>query len=65
MNKKVYNKPEMKIVLLQHKCQILSGSPVTGINGNANLRYGQGNSGTARSRSSEDWDDEEENGDFE
>ena len=58
MNKKVYDKPEMKIVLLQHKYQILSGSPVTNISNNAQLLYGSGNSGTARSRSFDDWDDD-------
>ena len=59
MNKKAYQKPAMQVVKIQHKCNILSGSPVTGTTNNVNMNYGGGNSGTARSRSFGDWDDEE------
>lgn len=63
MNKKAYQKPAMQVVKIQHKCNILSGSPVTGLGTNLTdddaINYGGGNSGTARSRSFGDWDDEE------
>ena len=31
MKKKEYKKPEMQVVLLQHKCQLLTGSDPYGV----------------------------------
>jgi len=58
MNKKAYQQPTMKVVKLQHKSHILSGS-VNSVDGNANLRYGGGAAVDANSRRGGDWDDEE------
>ena len=38
--KKNYQKPAMRVVQLQHKCQILAGSPeVQSMRGNSNMNY--------------------------
>ena len=58
MKKQAYMKPAMRVVKIQHQCQILAGS-VNGTGGNTGLGYGGGSSGVARSRSFGDWDDEE------
>ena len=60
--KKIYMKPDMKVVKLQHQCHILSGSEVRGIGGNADVDFGGGGSGPARARSFggigwDDWDE--------
>ena len=59
--KKIYQKPAMQAVTIRQKCNILaSGSNVSSVGGNAgfNSKVSAG-SGTARSRSFDDWDDEE------
>ena len=59
--KKNYQKPAMQAVAIRQKCAILAGSgPVSSVGGNAgfNSKVSAG-SGTARSRSFDDWDDEE------
>lgn len=58
MNKKAYQKPAMQVVKINSRQRLLSGS-LTGTTNNANMTYGGGNSGVARSRSFNDWDDEE------
>ena len=52
----------MTVVQLQHQCNILSGSELTGTDGNAGLQYRGGGSGPARARSNGgiDWDDWDE-----
>ena len=37
--KKNYQKPAMRVVQLQHRCQILAGSEVHSLGGNSNMRY--------------------------
>ena len=54
--KKNYQKPEMKVVLLQHQYQLLAGS----IQSNVGLKDGGGGRGPARARGIGDWDDDEE-----
>jgi len=49
MNKKVYQEPTTKVVKLQHKSHILTAS-VNRVGGNADLDYGGGGNGEARSR---------------
>ena len=60
--KKIYMKPDMKVVVLQHRCQILAGSEVRGVSGNGDMDYGGGGSGPARARQHGgiDWDDWDE-----
>ena len=58
MNKKAYQQPTMNVVKLQHKNHILNAS-VTGVDGNASLKYGGGASVDANSRRGGGWDDEE------
>ena len=50
----------MQAVAIRQKCAILTGSEVNSVGGNAgfNSKVSAG-SGTARSRSFDDWDDEE------
>jgi len=60
--KKNYQKPEMNSVLLNMQQNLLLGGSngVQGVGGNAGFnRTISGGSGTARSRSFDDWDDEE------
>ncbi len=60
MIKKAYQKPTINVVKLQHKTHILTGS-VTGVDGNANLKYGgAGGNHEANSRGGgwDDWDEE-------
>ena len=53
--KKNYMKPAMRVVQIQQKECILDASLDT----NVGLNYGGGGSGTARSRSSDGWDDDD------
>ena len=60
--KKVYQKPAMMVVQLQHQCSILTGSDITSTSGNAGLNYRGGGSGPARARQHggiglDDWDE--------
>jgi len=57
--KKKYMKPTMMVVKLQQQ-SIICSSPVSDVNGNADLDFGGGGSGPARARSygGIDWDDE-------
>ena len=57
MNKKEYMKPQMQAVTINIRHQLLNTS-VDNVAGGT-LKYGGGNSGVARSRSFDDWDDEE------
>lgn len=56
--KKTYLQPTMMVVTLQQQ-SIICSSPVSDVNSNADLDYGGGRSGPARSRSF-DWDDWDE-----
>ena len=58
MNKKEYMKPQMQAVTINIRHQLLNTS-VNNVAGNASLNYGGGNCGVARSRSFDDWDDDE------
>ena len=64
MNKKDYQKPAMRVVLLQHQQHLLAGSDVTNVNsGDTGIGYGGGGSGPARARQFNggiDWDDWDE-----
>ena len=57
--KKMYMKPTMMVVTLQQQ-GIICTSPVTSVNGNADMDYDGGGSGPARARqhSGFDWDNE-------
>jgi hypothetical protein len=60
MNKKAYQQPTMNVVKLQHKSHILTAS-VTGVDGNASLKYGgAGGNHEANSRGRGGWDDWDE-----
>lgn len=58
--KKAYMKPEQRVVVLQHKTQILQTS-MTGLSNNVGLNYGGGGNGPARARARQygdiDWDE--------
>ena len=62
--KKQYQKPVQRVVVLQHRCQILSTSnPVGSVDGgDTGIGYGGGSSGSARARQHGgiDWDDWDE-----
>ena len=50
-SKKEYFKPSMKVVKLQHKCQLLSGSQVTSVRSNLGddaFIWGEGSNEDAR-----------------
>ena len=55
--KRDYVKPAMKMALMNTTAQLLSGSTVKNVSGNANLIYGGGGSGPARARSNNVWED--------
>ena len=49
--KRTYMKPDMKVVKLQHKCQLLSGSQVTSVRSNLGddaFIWGEGSDEDAR-----------------
>ncbi len=66
MKRKDYQKPTMKVVKLQHQCQILAGS------GEGAMRSGYGtaveetwdDSSSSRRREGYNWDDEENEEEF-
>ena len=58
MNKKEYKKPTMKVVQLQQRTHLLSGS-VQKVSGTF-TKYGGASYGDARSRDFGDWDDWDE-----
>lgn len=68
MNKKPYQQPALRVVAINIRHQLLSGSPVNKVGGNAGLTGAgddgtiTGGSGPARSRSNSGWDgwDDEE-----
>ena len=55
--KKKYQAPIMTAVNVNMKYHLLDGS-VTTMGGNANIGYGGGGSGEAKSRGFDDWDEE-------
>ena len=55
---KNYQKPAMRVVKLQHRSSILSGS-IHDTTSNAGIGYGGKGSGVARSRGRGGWDDDE------
>jgi uncharacterized membrane protein YgcG len=58
MNKKSYVKPQVEVVKVNMSCQILAGSEVSGLSGNAGFSLGGGSSTGGRSRDYDDWDEE-------
>ena len=60
--KKIYLKPAVRVVKLQHRCHMLTGSPtpVTGVNGNVfdSVESDEGYTGVVRSRGFGSWDDD-------
>ena len=60
--KKNYSKPAMRVVRIQQKCQILSGSVTSVESGDTGITGGGPGSGPARARSNGgiDWDDWDE-----
>ncbi len=57
--KKEYMKPTMRVVKIQQKCKILSGSVTSVQSSDTGIGYGGPGSGPARARSF-DWDDWDE-----
>ena len=55
-------KPALRVVRIQQKCQILSGSVTSVESGDTGIGYGGGGNGPARAprRSGIDWDDWDE-----
>ena len=57
-----YQHPRLQVVALRYESHLLGGSPtVNGVESNASLKYGggdNGQSGGARSRGFDDWDEE-------
>ncbi len=57
MNKKNYQKPSMIIMHMQPQW-LICGTPVRNVeSGSTGIKYGGGNSGEARSRGFDDWED--------
>ena len=56
--KREYMKPQVEVVRVKMKCQIMADS-VQGVNSNAGLIYnGSGSSTSGRSRDYDDWEEE-------
>ena len=61
MNKKDYQKPEMRVVKIQQQAHLLSGSGVNNVDGgDTGIGYGGGGSGPAKARGFGGWDDWDE-----
>ena len=61
MNKKIYMKPTMNVVKIQHQAHLLAGSIDSVNGGDTGIGFGGGGSGPARARSfGGDWDDWDE-----
>ena len=56
--KKIYEKPSMRVVKIQHSGIICTSGTVTNVGGNSGMSIGGGKSGTARARGFDDWDDD-------
>ena len=56
--KKEYMMPQIEVVKVNMSCQILAGSNVSGLSGNAGFSLGGGSSSGGRSRDCDDWEDE-------
>ena len=56
--KKNYEKPQMKAVKINHRANLLCGSPVSSVDGDVFRGKITGSSGPSRSREA-DWDDED------
>ena len=58
MKKQTYQKPEMRVVMLQHQQTLLAGSVDSVNSGGTGIGFGGGGSGPARARSygGIDWD---------
>lgn len=59
MNKKVYQKPAVQVVVIKAQQHLLDGSEVKSVGGNVFDSEVKAGSGGARSRGFDDWDDEE------
>jgi hypothetical protein len=62
MNKKHYQKPAMRVVMLQHQQTLLAGSVDSVNSGDTGIGFGGGGNGPGRARSNGgiDWDDWDE-----
>lgn len=58
MNKKDYQTPTMRVVNIQQKPRLLSGSLTDISTGDIGISYGGGGSGTANARAFDEWIDE-------
>lgn len=58
--KKTYQIPQIKVVTIPQRVNLLSGSEVTTVDGNVFSKKPQGGNGTARSRGFNGFDDEED-----
>ncbi|MBQ8097137.1 MAG: hypothetical protein IJ533_00750 [Prevotella sp.] len=59
MKKNDYQKPEIRVVKIQHKQHLLSGSVNSVDGGDTGIGFGGGGTGPAKARSFGGWDDEE------
>ena len=57
--KKAYMQPVLNVEKVEIRTNILEPSPANNINSNAGLKYNGGGNGPARSRSHNDWFDDE------
>ena len=55
-----YQKPNTKIVMLKHQAHLLAGTTVQTLVNSEGLKLGKGSSTYSRSRSFDDWDDDED-----
>ena len=59
--KTIYQKPNTKIVLLQHQAHLLANTVQSNLTGSDKIKMSKvGGTGNARSRSYDDWDDDED-----
>ena len=56
--KKNYVMPQMKVVKINQRINIMAGSEMTSVDSNASLKWGGGGNGEGRSRDYDDWDEE-------
>ena len=58
--KKIYSKPSMTVVKIQHQGIICTSGEVENVGGNAGFGFGGGGNGPNRARSYGGWDDWDE-----
>lgn len=57
--KKQYQQPDMEVVAINGASQLLDGSPLEKVEGNADMKYGGGGKGPAQSDEYYDMDDDD------